>query len=203
LGNQLTEEPSAQQNLLNAVIFAAKKHQGQKRKGKNQDPYIFHPLNVAKVIMEIGHVYDQDIVLAAVLHDTLEDTTTTKKELIQNFGQKVTDIVDEVTDDKSLDKDQRKRLQVVHAPSLSNEARVVKLGDKLVNGRDILNSPPAGWTKSRMQEYIQWAFDVIAQIRGANAHLEAAFDTLVNEAEEQLDFTIQPFDTIDQRKWAP
>ncbi len=141
--------------------------------------------------------------IAAVLHDTLEDTTATIKELTKYFGQKVTDIVDEVTDDKSLDKDERKRLQVRHAPSLTYEARVVKLGDKLVNCRDILNSPPAGWSKRRMQEYIQWAFDVIAQIRGTNNYLEAAFDNLVIEAEEQLDFTIQPFDTIDQRKWAP
>jgi len=199
----LSKEPTTQENLLNAVIFAAKKHQGQKRKGKKQDPYIFHPLNVAKIIMEMGHINDQDIVIAAVLHDTLEDTTATIKELTKYFGQKVTDIVDEVTDDKSLDKDERKRLQVRHAPSLTYEARVVKLGDKLVNCRDILNSPPAGWSKRRMQEYIQWAFDVIAQIRGTNNYLEAAFDTLVIEAEKQLNFTIQPFDTIDQRKWTP
>jgi guanosine-3',5'-bis(diphosphate) 3'-pyrophosphohydrolase len=199
----LTEVQPAQENLLNAVIFATKKHQGQKRKGKNQDPYIFHPLNVAKVIMEIGQIVDQGIVIAAILHDTLEDTTATRKELARCFGQKVTDIVDEVTDNKKLDKNERKRLQVVHAPSLSYEARVVKLGDKLVNCRDILSSPPAGWSKKRMRNYIQWAFDVIAQIRGTNAQLEDAFDTLVIQAEKQLDFSIQPFDTIDQRKWAP
>ena len=199
----MSEETTIQANLLNAVIFATKKHQGQKRKGKNQDPYIFHPLNVAKVIMEIGQIVDQDIVIAAVLHDTLEDTKTSKKELTQYFGHKVTDIVAEVSDDKSLDKNERKRRQVRHAPSLTYEARVVKLGDKLVNCRDILSSPPAGWSKRRLQEYIQWAFDVIDQIRGTNEHLEAAFDTLVIEAEEQLAFDIQPFDTIDQRKWAP
>ena len=118
----MSKEPTTQENLLNAVIFAAKKHQGQKRKGKNQDPYIFHPLNVAKIIMEIGQIDDQDIVIAAVLHDTLEDTTATIKELTKYFGQKVTDIVDEVTDDKSLDKDERKQLQVRHAPSLTYEA---------------------------------------------------------------------------------
>ncbi len=199
----MSEETTIQVNLLNAVIFATKKHQGQKRKGKNQDPYIFHPLNVAKVIMEIGHIVDQDIVIAAVLHDTLEDTTATIKELTKYFGLKVTDIVAEVSDDKSLDKNERKQRQVRHAPSLTYGARVVKLGDKLVNCRDILSSPPAGWSKRRMQEYIQWAFDVIEQIRGTNNYLEAAFDTLVIEAEEQLDFIIQPFDTIDQRKWAP
>lgn len=153
--------------------------------------------------MEIGHVYDQEIVIAAILHDTLEDTPTDAEELTRLYGEKVADIVLEVTDDKSLNKLERKRLQVVHAPTLSYEAKLVKLSDKLVNCDDILNAPPKDWSTKRVQDYIQWAFDVIAQIRGTNTNLEAALDNIGKAAEEQLKFTVQPFDTIDQREWAP
>jgi guanosine-3',5'-bis(diphosphate) 3'-pyrophosphohydrolase len=98
---------------------------------------------------------------------------------------------------------ERKRLQVVHAPGLSYEARIIKFADKLNNCRDILHLPPAGWSMTRKQEYFQWCFDVVYQIRGANAALESALDAVFKEAEEKLDFQIESFDTIQQRKWAP
>jgi guanosine-3',5'-bis(diphosphate) 3'-pyrophosphohydrolase len=148
-------------------------------------------------------VRDTQTLIAAILHDTIEDTPTTHQEVKENFGEDVLSLVLEVTDDKSLEKIKRKRLQVSHAPQLSHQARMIKIADKLVNCGDILVSPPNGWSIQRRREYIQWGADVVSQIRGTNPGLEAAFDHLLKEAEEQLDFSVQPFDSIDQRPWGP
>ena len=187
--------------LLAAAIFAAEKHRGQIRKDQRGSPYITHPLAVAQILWEIGGIQETEILSAAILHDTLEDTATTRSELTTHFGDVVLAIVLEVTDDKSLPQMERKRRQVLHAPELSQPARLVKLGDKLANCTDILESSPNGWDLKRRQQYIQWSADVISQIRGANADLEAAFDAILSEAETELDFQIQPFATIHQRPW--
>ena len=113
---------------------------------------------------------------AAVLHDTLEDTETTHAELVARFGDEVASIVAEVTDDKSLPKAERKRLQIEHAASISERARLVKLADKICNLRDLTSSPPADWTLARKQEYFDWAERVVDQLRGTHARLEALFD---------------------------
>jgi len=187
--------------LLAAAIFAAEKHRGQVRKDQSGSPYITHPLAVAQLLWEIGDIQETEILSAAILHDTLEDTPTTRVELADRFGSVILAIVLEVSDDKSLPKMERKRRQVLHAPELSLPARLVKLGDKLANCTDILQSPPNGWNLKRRQEYIQWAADVISQIRGANAALESAFDSVLTEAETELAFQLQPFSTIHQRPW--
>lgn len=189
--------------IFEAAIFATCKHQGHVRKDEHGSPYITHPLTVAREIYATGKVYDQQILVAAILHDTLEDTKTTQEELHQHFGVDVLSIVLEVTDDKSIQKERRKQLQVIHAPQLSYAARIIKFADKLVNCRDILHMPPRDWTLVRRQEYIQWAADVLAQIRGTNPPLEGAFDELVAEAEVKLNFTLQPFETVNQRPWGP
>ncbi|MEA3327944.1 MAG: HD domain-containing protein [Chloroflexota bacterium] len=189
--------------IFEACIFAANKHQGHIRKDQKGSPYITHPLLVAQAIWKIGGVTDTNILVAAILHDTIEDTKTTLMEIQDTFGKSILDIVLEVTDDKSLPRQERKWLQVVHAPGLSHPARIIKLGDKLVNCRDILNSPPKEWTLERRQQYIQWAVDVLYRIRGTNIALEAAFDDTLTRAETQLDFSIQPFETIHLRPWAP
>jgi GTP diphosphokinase / guanosine-3',5'-bis(diphosphate) 3'-diphosphatase len=189
--------------IFEAAIFAACKHQGHIRKDALASPYITHPLTVAREIYATGKVDDPSILVAAILHDTLEDTKTTQDELRQQFGEDVLSIVLEVTDDKSLIKERRKQLQVIHAPQLSYAARIIKLADKLVNCRDILHMPPRDWSLVRRQEYIQWSADVLAQVRGVNPSLEAAFDKMAAQAEAELDFTLQSFDTVNQRPWGP
>ena len=191
------------ERLFDAAIFAAEKHQGQVRKDQRGSPYITHPLLVAKTLWEIGGVRDESTLVAAILHDTLEDTQTTREEIREHFGGEILSIVLEVSDDKYLEKMERKRLQVLHAPELSLSAKLIKLGDKLVNCRDILESPPSDWSLERRQQYIQWAADVIAEIRGVNPPLESAFDHMLSEAENQLHFTIQPYTSLNQRPWAP
>jgi guanosine-3',5'-bis(diphosphate) 3'-pyrophosphohydrolase len=162
--------------ILDAASFAADKHRRQRRKDADASPYINHPLALADILAREGGVSDARVIAAALLHDTVEDTETSIEELEQRFGKRVASIVAEVTDDKSLAKDERKRLQIVKAASKSNEAKLVKIADKIANLRDILASPPADWSDERKTEYFRWAEKVVAGLRGANASLEAAFD---------------------------
>ena len=168
--------------LLEAASFAAKKHAGQTRKGANAEPYINHPLEVANLLANVGKIDDFDILIAAVLHDTIEDTKTTKTELTKRFGKKVCEYVLEVTDDKSLPKATRKQLQIEHAPHLSNGAKQIKLADKISNITDIVNSPPADWSLQRKLEYVEWGEKVVAGLRGVNSNLEKYFDELTVKA---------------------
>ena len=162
--------------FIRAVHFAADKHRDQRRKDAKASPYINHPIALAQVLSEEAGITDIDVLCAAILHDTIEDTRTTVDELRTNFGHRITDIVLEVTDDKSLSKEQRKKLQIEHSSHASYEARLVKLADKICNLRDILASPPSGWSLERQQEYFEWAARVIDGVRGSNAQLEAIFD---------------------------
>lgn len=189
--------------LFNAILFAAKKHEGQIRKDAQGSPYFTHPILVAQALLEIGGVTDTSTLVAAILHDTIEDTKTTQSEIRDAFGEEILQIVLEVTDDKSLEKMERKRLQVIHAPYISDKAKAIKLGDKLINCRDILNSPPKNWTLARRREYIQWAADVVEHLRNTNTPLEQAFDQMLAEAEVELDFQIKPYASINRRPWAP
>ena len=189
--------------LFDAAIFATTKHQGQLRKDNGHSPYVTHPLLVAQMLWQVGGITDTIILTAAILHDTLEDTKTTRTEMCENFGDEVLKIVLEVTDDKSLDKIERKRLQVVHAPHLSEAAKAIKLADKLVNCRDMTNFPPEEWSLERRKNYIQWGADVVKGLRGTNHALEVAFDDMLAVAEIILDFKILTFETIEQRPWAP
>jgi len=173
--------------LVEAASFAAKKHTGQTRKGDDAAPYINHPLEVANLLANVGKVEDCDILIAAILHDTIEDTQTTKEELTERFGEKVCAMVLEVTDDKSLPKAERKQLQIEHAPHISAGAKIVKLGDKISNITDIMNNPPSDWSLQRKLEYIEWGEKVVAGLRGANADLERYFNDLVVKARTKFE----------------
>lgn len=172
--------------LIEAASYAAREHTGQTRKGERAEPYINHPLEVANLIASVGKVEDTDILIAAILHDTIEDTGSTAEELTAMFGERVTGFVLEVTDDKSLPKAERKRLQIEHSPHLSHEAKHIKLADKISNITDITNSPPADWSLDRRREYVNWAVAVVAGLRGSNQELENHFDSLVLRAETQF-----------------
>lgn len=148
----------------------------QRRKDREASAYINHPIALAKVLHNEGGVTDPATLFAAILHDTIEDTKTTRQELIRLFGKNIADVVAEVTDNKGLPKQTRKRLQVEHAPYLSRRAKLVKLADKICNLRDIQNSPPVGWSRKRRREYFEWAKRVVDGLRGVNRTLDKAFD---------------------------
>lgn len=173
--------------LLQAASFAAKKHRHQHRKGNDAEPYINHPLEVANLLANVGKIEDYDVLIAAILHDTVEDTETTQEEITKLFGATVGSYVMEVTDDKSLPKARRKELQIEHAPHLSNGAKYIKLGDKISNIRDVSENAPDGWSVERRLEYINWGERVINGLRGVNANLENYFDELISAARVKIE----------------
>lgn len=162
--------------ITKAVHFAADKHRDQRRKGEDAIPYINHPAEVAELLAKHTDGKDTILILGGLLHDTVEDTETTFEELEREFGKEVADLVAEVTDDKSLPKMERKRLQVEHAPHTSERARQIKLADKISNLQSILEVPPSGWDNARKVEYFEWAKKVTDGCRGVNEGLEKAFD---------------------------
>ena len=158
---------SAIQRIMAATRFAAVNHASQRRKGDAAEPYVNHLIEVAELVSNSLTEPDTDLVIAALLHDSIEDVGVTKEEIAELFGDDVAILVAEVTDDKSLPKEERKRLQVVNAPK------------KISNLRAILSSPPSGWTEHRKAEYFNWAKQVIDGLAAPNPMLKAEFDGLV------------------------
>jgi len=166
--------------ILAAARFAAGKHAQQKRKGAGGEPYINHLIEVAELIVSSSDGLDTDLIMAGLLHDTVEDTGATLTELTQRFGSDVAGLVAEVTDDKSLPDKTRKRLQVETAPHKSARAQTLKLADKISNLRAILVSPPVGWSLERKREYFEWAKAVVDGLPAPNPMLKSEFDKTYN-----------------------
>jgi guanosine-3',5'-bis(diphosphate) 3'-pyrophosphohydrolase len=173
--------------LLRATEFAADRHQGQRRKGETKRPYIGHCIEVARLIAEIAKSDDPTILSAAILHDILEDTETTREELSEAFGERVADFVWQVTDDKSLPKKERKKLQIDHAPHLSPAAKLIKLADRISNVREIATDPPEDWSRKRREKYYKRAKDVVDALGSVNPDLEKLFETTVADARAKLE----------------
>uniref|UniRef100_A0A915KLB6 Guanosine-3',5'-bis(diphosphate) 3'-pyrophosphohydrolase MESH1 n=1 Tax=Romanomermis culicivorax TaxID=13658 RepID=A0A915KLB6_ROMCU len=166
-------------SIIKAANFAAEKHRDQRRKDPQKTPYINHPIGVAHILCDEGSVGDGDVLQAAILHDTVEDTNTSFEELEKNFGKKVRDIVAEVTDDKSLNRIERKKAQISRAKDACHEAKLVKLADKLYNLRDIKRVAPVGWSKKDVDDYFTFSKSVLDEIRGTNESLENALDDII------------------------
>ena len=173
--------------MLKAFKYAADKHQDQRRKGANAAPYINHPIAVAEMLWRIGGVRDASVIVAAILHDTVEDTDATLLELESDFGREVCGLVAEVTDDKSLPEEERRLLQETHAPHLSPGAKQIKLADKISNISEVASTPPPGWSHERRSEYMSWGDRVVKGLRGCNAGLEAHYDAVIKEARASLE----------------
>src|ERR1019366_2859811 len=171
------------QAVLKAAHFAAQKHAGQRRKGTAAEPYINHLLEVAELGSSAPADPDIDLVIAALLHDTVEDAGVPKEVLVEAFGSDVADLVMEVTDEKSLPKAERKRLQIVQASQISVRAQAIKLADKISNLRGILASPPADWSGERKREYFEWAKQVVDCLSAPNQMLKAEFERLYRQVE--------------------
>ena len=172
--------------ILCAIDFAARKHRDQRRKDEEASPYINHPISVSLLLAEIGGIADAEILSAAILHDTLEDTDTTPKELEAMFGIRIRKLVEEATDDKSLPKARRKELQIDHASQRSPDAVLIKLGDKISNVLDVTHSPPADWNVERRREYLDWAEAVVNNCSRVNSALEAYFAEVLEEGRRKL-----------------
>lgn len=186
VGPVYSAAPNEMNRLLKATHFAAQKHSRQRRKNAHASPYINHPIEVAFHLSEVGKVVDEDILIAALLHDTFEDTETTREEVVALFGDEVARLVSECSDDKSLPKMERKWLQIEHAPHKSPGAKQIKIADKTCNLRSILADPPADWSLQRQLDYFRWAEKVIAGLRGVNDRLDEAVAVLLQQGIEQL-----------------
>lgn len=172
--------------LLSAINFSAQKHRNQRRKNPMQEPYINHPISVADRLAKAS-VTDVNVLAAAILHDTVEDTETTLDELRAQFGETIATIVSEVSDDKTLPKERRKQLQIEHAPHCSHSAKLVKLADKLDNLSDLLVSIPISWSPERVAEYFSWSEKVISGLRGTNSTLETQLDDVLSKRQVAVD----------------
>jgi guanosine-3',5'-bis(diphosphate) 3'-pyrophosphohydrolase len=150
--------------FVRALAFASRKHSQQRRKDADASPYINHPIALVSILAVEAGITDPDVLCAALLHDTIEDTNTAMEELVETFGSEIAEIVAEVTDDKQLPKAERKRRQIEHASHLTPKARLVKLADKIANLRDVADAPPASWSLTERQEYFDWAKQVVDHI---------------------------------------
>jgi guanosine-3',5'-bis(diphosphate) 3'-pyrophosphohydrolase len=165
--------------ILQATHFAAEKHSQQRRKNTEASPYINHPIEVAFHLSSVGGIFDEEILIAALLHDTIEDTETSQEEIASLFGETVASLVAECTDDKSLPKSERKRLQIENAPKKSPGAKMIKIADKTCNLRSILSDPPKDWPLSRQYDYFVWAEKVVSGLLGHNSSLDDAVDRVL------------------------
>ena len=173
-----------QTRLIQALYYAAEQHRHQRRKDVDASPYINHPIALLHILSVEAGVTDPDVLIAAVLHDVIEDCSgpgqihieARRREIRDQFGEGVLVLVEAVSDDKSLPKPDRKRAQLAHAAELPHGARLIKLADKTANLRDLADSPPASWSADRLEQYVVWAGDVVDAIRGTHAGLEALFD---------------------------
>ena len=168
--------------VTRALDFAARKHAAQRRKGILAEPYVNHLAEVALLLAEATDGGDPGLVAAGLLHDTLEDTPTSRAELAAAFGEEVARLVEEVTDDKTLDRERRKLLQVQEAPRKSLRARMINIADKIANLRSIADSPPLGWSSRRKQEYVAWARQVAEACGRTNERLEMQFHEAAQRA---------------------
>jgi guanosine-3',5'-bis(diphosphate) 3'-pyrophosphohydrolase len=175
-----------------ALQFAATKHRHQRRKDREETPYINHPLAVVQVLWEGGGMTDMVMLIGALLHDTLEDTDATPAEIEQHFGSDILELVQEVTDDKSLPKSERKRLQIERAPYHSICAKQIKLADKICNVYDLIHSTPKDWSLQRCIDYLDWSEQVVAGLRGANFTLEVRYDGVLAEARKHFQENEKP-----------
>ena len=172
--------------LLRAAHYAADKHRDQRRLGGRRTPYINHPLDVAERLSRIGGVDDVDILVAAILHDTVEDTDATQAELALLFGARVAALVVELTIDKEPHWTDQKKAEIAGAAGLSPDAKMIKLSDKTSNVSDTVTNPPRDWTLQRRRDYLEFARLVASGCRGANAALDAEFDRVMADAEQRL-----------------
>ena len=172
-------------SVLHAAHTAAQWHATQKRKGAAGEPYINHLLEVAAMVAEATGGKDPALVIAALLHDAIEDQKIPRETIAEKFGENVASLVAEVTDDKSLPKPERKRLQIVNAPKMLARAKLLKLADKTSNLNSLANSPPSHWPAQRRAEYVVWSKQVVAALGdGIEPVLMEKFTRAVGRAEQ-------------------
>ena len=172
--------------ISEAAELAARRHSGMARKGRGNEPYINHLAEVASLLATATDGADAELVAAGWLHDTIEDTDTTREELAQKFSDRVASLVAECTDDMSLPKAERRRRQIVDAPKKSAGAKLIKIADKISNVGARIHADPSAEERDDLVDYTDWAERVVAGCRGGNQWLDTKFDDVVRTARASL-----------------
>ncbi len=178
--------PASVTDMTRALTFAAEAHANQRRKGAAQEPYLNHLVEVMDLVAQATGGKDIELLIAALLHDVVEDTVVTQQQLAETFGDRVARIVNENSDDMSLPKDERRRQRIAGMAKKSVDARVVKIADVISNLRAMATSPPAGWTADRKLGYLEGCRQLVSAGRGANSSLEAVFDDTAADTEQAI-----------------
>ncbi|MBS0605114.1 MAG: bifunctional (p)ppGpp synthetase/guanosine-3',5'-bis(diphosphate) 3'-pyrophosphohydrolase [Verrucomicrobia bacterium] len=163
--------------LLATIDFAALRHVKQVRNHADWVPYIVHPFRVAILLWEDGEVRDEDTIMAALLHDILEDTQTVPEELGSLFGKKVLFIVEQLTESLEIS-------LLDQAKAMSTEAKLVKLADRTHNLRDLLDHPPKVWKPDKVEKFIQKSRDLLEVLKEAHPALEKAYLDAIDSLEK-------------------
>jgi uncharacterized protein (UPF0147 family) len=172
--------------LTKALLFAAEAHRNQRRKGAAQEPYLNHLVEVLDLLVQATDGTDTDTLIAAILHDVVEDTAASYEDVAKNFGERVAEIVRENSDDMTLPKAERRRARIAGMPLKSREARLVKMADVISNLRAIAVSPPAGWSADRKLGYLEGCRQLIDAGRGTDAAIERTFDQTADDVERTI-----------------
>lgn len=172
------------ERLTDAVLYASGIHAEQRRKGLPTEPYFGHLAEVAHLVATATQGGDLNLVIAAYLHDAMEDQGRSREELTTQFGEDVAALVAEVSDDKNSPQALRKARQIEQAGGCSPRARILNIAVKCANLAALIYSPPRDWPLARKQEYFDWAQQVVAGCRGGSPWLEAHFDELYARKEE-------------------
>lgn len=164
------------QIILAALGFAANKRRTQRKSAVEPSTSVAQPIELAHVLGVEGNIADEQVIAAAILHDTIEETETTNEELRQHFGLTIAEVVEEVTNDRSTSMQERKRRQLEQAPQFSRRAKLIKLAEKICDLRDMADNPPPDLTVRQIQDYFDWSKEVVDCMRGISPSLEVAFD---------------------------
>ncbi len=175
--------PTPLNTVLDALVFAADWHNGQRRKDAVGSPIINHPIKVAQLLGTCG-ISDTTVLSAAVLHDVVNDTDATFEMLDARFGADITTLVRELTQAKGLKRDQRRQELLDASLKLSESAALIRLADKVCKLEDVIRSAPIGWSRQRRRDYSNWVREVTVSLRGRNTLLDARLDETLALAPE-------------------
>jgi (p)ppGpp synthase/HD superfamily hydrolase len=165
------EDSSLRQLIAEATLFAAKAHFGQTRNQNNQIPYIVHPLRVSYLLWNEGNINNAHLLVAALLHDVLEDTEVSRQEIFNKFGSSILTLVEELTDKPKPTAQE----EALSALKMSKEAKTIKLADRTHNLRDLIDHPPKIWDFEKVSGFLNRSKILFENLRNTHPVLEKCY----------------------------
>ena len=188
----MANKPLNTELLDRAIIFAVNAHAGTERRGKGY-PYIVHPMEAMEIVATM--TADQELLAAAALHDTVEDTDVTVEQLRAEFGERIASLVADESDvmpagmTEEASWHQRKQAAIDRLSKASHDAKIVAMGDKLSNmraiARDYAALGDALWSRFHTSDPKEHAWhyrglaDALRELDETEAYRE--FDSLIKQ----------------------